>query len=63
MYLAVSSWVAKIASVHPVYLRKAVWLRCTTNAHRRVCVLNSEIFVGDFKKVVRRPQAGVVRSG
>ena len=28
MYLAMSSWVAKIASVQPVCFRKADWLRC-----------------------------------
>ena len=28
MYLAMSSCVGKIASVHPMYFRKAVWLRC-----------------------------------
>ena len=36
MYLAMSSWVAKIASVHPVCFRKPDWLRCGKPASIRV---------------------------
>lgn len=36
MYLAMSSWVAKIVSVQPVRFRKADWLRCGKLASIRV---------------------------
>ena len=36
MYLAMTSWVAKIASVQPVCFRKADWLRCGKPASVRV---------------------------